>query len=131
MSRISDYALSELPTVMGIEADKLHRWVERGDITVTRAAITGVERVALTELPKIRALAEGREYCRRCNDSGRITDELGAKDCPNCVTPRDPNYVPSHKVETDGNGRFLGVTSCTCDDGSPTWPGHSNDCALV
>lgn len=40
------------------------------------------------------------------------------------------NFHPSVRIDTDGEGRFLGVTYCLCDDGSPSWPGHSNDCPL-
>lgn len=39
-------------------------------------------------------------------------------------------FSPTVRVDTDGEGRFLGVTHCICDDGSPDWPGHSDDCAL-
>lgn len=40
------------------------------------------------------------------------------------------DYVPVFRVETDGNGKYLGVTVCTCDTGEADWPGHSEECPL-
>ena len=39
-------------------------------------------------------------------------------------------YIPTYRVEIDDAGNFIGITRCTCDDGDPTWPGHSEECPL-
>ena len=40
-------------------------------------------------------------------------------------------FQPVFRVVTDGNGKFLRIETCTCDDGDPTWPGHDEGCPLA
>lgn len=40
------------------------------------------------------------------------------------------SFQPVFEVITDGNGKFLRIDVCICDEGDPTWSGHSEECPL-